>query len=109
MNLKIVGAGFGRTGTLSMKSALEILGFGPCHHMMEVFGKPDHIALWQDAADGKQVDWEAVFEGYNSAVDWPVCTFWEQLAEQYPASKVILTLRDPVSYTHLTLPTTPYV
>ena len=95
MTLKIVGAGFGRTGTLSMKSALEMLGFGPCHHMMEVFGKPDHIALWQDAADGKQVDWSAVFEGYNSAVDWPVCTFWEQLAEQYPESKVILTLRDP--------------
>ena len=95
MTLKIVGAGFGRTGTLSMKSALEILGFGPCHHMMEVFGKPDHIALWQDAADCKQVDWETVFEGYNSAVDWPVCTFWEQLAEQYPESKIILTLRDP--------------
>jgi len=95
MTLKIVGAGFGRTGTLSMKSALEILGFGPCHHMTEVFGKPDHIALWQDAADGKDVDWEQVFEGYNCAVDWPVCNFWQELSERYPASKIILTLRDP--------------
>jgi hypothetical protein len=95
MTLKIVGAGFGRTGTLSMKSALEQLGFGPCHHMMEVFGKPDHIAQWQDAADGKLVDWEAVFAGYNSAVDWPACFFWRELAELYPQAKVLLTLRDP--------------
>ena len=95
MPLKIVGAGFGRTGTLSMKSALEQLGFGPCHHMMEVFGKPDHIAQWQDAADGKAVDWEAVFNGYQSAVDWPVCYFWRELSELYPQAKVLLTLRDP--------------
>lgn len=98
MPLKIVGAGFGRTGTLSMKEALEQLGFGPCHHMLEVFGKPDHIALWQDAADGKAVDWEAIFEGYASAVDWPVCYFWRELAELYPESKVLLTLRDPEAW-----------
>jgi hypothetical protein len=95
MPLQIVGAGFGRTGTLSMKSALEMLGVGPCHHMMEVFGKPEHIALWQDAADGNSVDWESVFKGYNSAVDWPVCYFWKELSELYPESKIILTLRDP--------------
>jgi len=95
MPLKIIGAGFGRTGTMSMKSALDMLGVGPCHHMIEVFGKPDHIALWQDAADGKSVDWEKVFEGYQSAVDWPVCYFWRELAALYPDAKVILTLRDP--------------
>ena len=95
MPLKIIGAGFGRTGTLSMKSALEQLGFGPCHHMMEVFGKPDHIALWQEAADGKPVDWETVFSGYQSAVDWPVCYFWRELSQLYPEAKVLLTLRDP--------------
>jgi len=95
MPLKIIGAGFGRTGTLSMKTALNMLGVGPCHHMMEVFGKPEHIALWQDAADDKPVDWEAVFEGYNSAVDWPVCYFWRELAALYPDAKIILTLRDP--------------
>ncbi|HIG41828.1 MAG: sulfotransferase family protein [bacterium] len=94
MPLKVIGAGFGRTGTLSMKMALEQLGLGPCHHMMEVFGKPDHIALWQAAGSGKPVDWEEVFEGYNSAVDWPVCYFWRELIELYPDAKVILTKRD---------------
>jgi hypothetical protein len=78
-----------------MKLALEQIGLGPCHHMMEVFGKPDHIALWQAAADGESVDWEEVFEGYRSAVDWPVCYFWKELAELYPDAKLLLTRRDP--------------
>ena len=94
MTLKVIGAGFGRTGTLSLKLALEKLGFNPCHHMMEVFGKPEHIALWQDAADGKRADWEAIFDGYQAAVDWPVCAFWEELAEVYPDAKFILSKRD---------------
>tara|TARA_R110002072_G_scaffold89232_6_gene200027 strand:+ start:19063 stop:19692 length:630 start_codon:yes stop_codon:yes gene_type:complete len=94
MTLKVIGAGFGRTGTLSLKIALEKLGFNPCHHMMEVFGKPDHIALWQDAADGKAVDWSAVFAGYEAAVDWPVCAFWKELSEVYPEAKFILSRRD---------------
>lgn len=95
MSLQVIGAGFGRTGTLSLKLALEQLGFNPCHHMMEVIGKPDHIALWQDAADGKDVDWDAVFEGYQAAVDWPVCNFWQVLSEKYPEAKFILSRRDP--------------
>jgi hypothetical protein len=94
MTLKVIGAGFGRTGTLSLKVALEKLGFNPCHHMMEVFGKPDHIALWQAAAEGKRADWSAIFEGYEAAVDWPVCTFWKELSEVYPAAKFILSQRD---------------
>ena len=94
MPLQVLGAGFGRTSTLSLKLALEQLGFGPCHHMMEVFGKPDEIALWQDAADGKSVDWERVFTGYQSAVDWPTCAFWQPLSELYPEAKIILSLRD---------------
>ncbi len=95
MTLQVIGAGFGRTGTLSLKLALEQLGFNPCHHMMEVFGKPDHIALWQDAADGKDVNWDTVFAGYQAAVDWPVCNFWQALAEKYPDAKFILSRRDP--------------
>lgn len=94
MSLKVIGAGFGRTGTLSLKFALQELGFNPCHHMMEVFGKPDHIALWQQAADGLPTDWDAVFEGYEAAVDWPVCAFWRELAEVYPDAKFILSKRD---------------
>ncbi|NOX49647.1 MAG: sulfotransferase family protein [Gammaproteobacteria bacterium] len=95
MPLKTIGAGFGRTGTLSLKLALEQLGFGPCHHMVEVFGKNDHIVLWQNASEGKAVDWQAVFAGYASAVDWPVCYFWRELSQLYPESKILLTLRDP--------------
>ena len=94
MPLKVLGAGFGRTGTLSMKLALEQLGFGPCHHMMEVFGKPDHIALWLAAAEKKPVDWEEILAGYQAAVDWPVCYFWKELANLYPAAKILLTVRD---------------
>jgi len=77
-----------------MKMALEQLGFGPCHHMMEVFGKPDHIALWLAAGVEKNADWEEILDGYNSAVDWPVCYFWKELAELYPDAKIILTKRD---------------
>ena len=94
MTLKVIGAGFGRTGTLSLKFALEKLGFNPCHHMMEVFGKPDHIALWQEAAEGKPANWEAIFDGYEAAVDWPVCAFWEELMDVSPDAKFILSKRD---------------
>ncbi len=94
MTLEVIGAGFGRTGTLSLKLALEKLGVGPCHHMMEVIGKPEHIQLWQQAAEGVNVDWSEVFAGYQSAVDWPVCAFWKELAEVYPEAKFILSLRD---------------
>jgi hypothetical protein len=95
MTLSVIGAGFGRTGTLSMKSALEQLGFGRCYHMMEVFGNPGHAALWSDAADGKPVDWAALFEGYGATVDWPSTLFWKELADHYPEAKIVLSVRDP--------------
>jgi hypothetical protein len=93
--MKVIGAGFGRTGTLSLKTALEELGCGPCYHMMEVFDKPRHVALWQAAAEGRPIDWDDLFAGYNSAVDWPACSFYEQLIDLYPDAKVLLTVRDP--------------
>jgi len=71
MALKIIGAGFGRTGTKSLKLALEQLGFGPCHHMEEVMTDPAQLPHWQAAVAGEPVDWDAAFAGYNSAVDWP--------------------------------------
>lgn len=94
MTLKVIGAGFGRTGTLSLKLALEQLGFGPCYHMVEVFKNPQAPAWWVEAADGKP-DWPRIFEGYNSTVDWPSVTFYAALADAYPDAKVILTERDP--------------
>lgn len=95
MTLSVIGAGLGRTGTLSLKGALERLGLGPCYHMLEVFDHPEHIAVWDRAADGEAVDWDALFRGYRSAVDWPTCHFYRELAARYPEAKVILTLRDP--------------
>ena len=94
MPLSVIGAGFGRTGTLSLKLALERLGFGPCHHMIEVFAHPAQAAVWRDAAKGQAVDWDALLAGYGSAVDWPSCHFWRELSEHYPAAKVILSVRD---------------
>jgi hypothetical protein len=93
--VKVVGAGFGRTGTLSLKTALEELGFGPCYHMVEVFAHPEHAPLWEAAWRDDLVDWEEILGGYEAAVDWPACAFYEQLMERYPDAKVILTVRDP--------------
>lgn len=93
--MQIIGAGFGRTGTLSMKAALEQLGFGPCYHMVEVFDKPEHVALWQAAAEGASIDWSKIFASYNATVDWPGCTFYAPLMEAYPQARVILNVRDP--------------
>jgi hypothetical protein len=95
MTLEVIGAGFGRTGTLSLKVALEELGFGPCYHMSEVFTHPEHVELWRAAAQGEPVDWKQIFGGYRATVDWPACTFYEELMEKYPDAKVILTVRDP--------------
>ena len=75
MSLQVIGAGFGRTGTLSLRVALEQLGFSPCYHMMEVFAHPEHNVVWEGAALGKPTDWHAFLGSYGAAVDWPVCYF----------------------------------
>lgn len=93
--MKVIGAGFGRTGTYSLKVALEMIGFGPCYHMVEVFQHPEHVAIWQAAADGQPVDWKALFEGYQAAVDWPASRFYAELMDVFPEAKVLLTVRDP--------------
>jgi hypothetical protein len=95
MSLEVIGAGFGRTGTMSLKVALEELGFGPCYHMREVFEHPEHIELCRAATRGEQVDWEQIFGNYRATVDWPGCTFYKELMERSPDAKVILTVRDP--------------
>jgi hypothetical protein len=95
MPLEIIGPGFGRTGTNSLKIALEHLSFGPCHHMFEVRDNPEQLPAWQAAARGEAVDWDQVFHGYRSQVDWPGARYWRELAQQFPKAKVILTVRDP--------------
>ncbi|MDT3439587.1 MULTISPECIES: sulfotransferase family protein [unclassified Pseudofrankia] len=91
----IVGAGFGRTGTLSLKAALEQLGFGPCHHGFELMKRRETVFDWLDAVEGKPVDWDSMYAGYRSTVDWPGARFWRELAAHDPASKVVLSVRDP--------------
>jgi hypothetical protein len=93
MTLRVVGAGLGRTGTHSLKLALEQLLGAPCYHMLEVFEHPESIATWQDAVDGKPVDWDALMDGYSAAVDWPVVAFWPELADAFPDAKVLLSTR----------------
>lgn len=93
MSLKVIGSGFGRTGTMSTKIALEQLGFGPCHHMIEVMQNPAQLPLWKAVAAGEPVDWEEVFAGYNSQVDWPGAAVWPETAAAFPDAKVIHTER----------------
>jgi hypothetical protein len=97
--MRVIGAGFGRTGTMTLKAALEELGAGPCYHMVEVlWGDTSRLPLWQAAARGEEVDWKRVFEGFRATVDWPGCTFWEPLMEVFPEAKVLLTVRDPEAW-----------
>lgn len=93
MALKIIGAGMGRTGTASLKVALESLGLGRCYHMSEVLKNPPCTQDWIRAAEGN-ADWDKIFDGYSATVDNPGCNFWRELADYYPDAKVILTVRD---------------
>jgi len=93
--IKIIGAGFGRTGTLSLKVALERLGYSKCYHMQDLPSNPDHISYWKAAARGDPVNWPSLFTGYQAILDFPGCCFYRQLLDQYPQAKVILTTRDP--------------
>ena len=96
--MKVIGAGFGRTGTMSLKAALEQLGCGPCFHMIDLIRDPEPLPHWVAAANGERVDWTEALEGWESSVDWPGCTFWEQMAETWPDAPVLLSVRDPEAW-----------
>lgn len=98
MALKVIGAGFGRTGTRSLKTALEQLGFGKCYHMEEVMKHPRHLKYWAEIMNDGKEDWESLFRGYQSATDWPVAAYYRDLMTLYPEAKIILTVRDPESW-----------
>jgi hypothetical protein len=98
MSIKVIGSGMGRTGTHSLKLALEQLGFSKCYHMMELFNNPDGIAYFNKAEAGEQVDWDSLFTGYQSAVDYPVARYYKEVFAKYPDAKVIHTVRDPESW-----------
>jgi hypothetical protein len=97
--MKVIGAGLPRTATLTQKVALEMLGFGPCYHMVNVLANLDLVPVWRDALDGR-ADWESVFEGFPASVDWPGSYYWRELMEVYPDAKVVLSVRAPESWEH---------
>jgi hypothetical protein len=92
--MKVIGAGLPRTATLTQKMALELLGFGPCYHMVNVLADLDQATLWQQALAGEP-QWDQIFDGMESTVDWPGGYFCKQLADFYPEAKVLLSVRDP--------------
>src|SRR3954471_6358531 len=93
MTLQVVGAGLGRTGTHSLKVALEQLLGGPCYHMIEVFGHPEHVDVWRRAAEGETIDWSSFPDGYVASVDWPASSFWREMADANPDSIILLSTR----------------
>jgi Sulfotransferase domain len=98
MRLRVLGVGFGRTGTLSLKQALETLGVGPCYHMMELATHRAHADSWLQAALGEPIDWEQIFAGYAAAVDWPAAAFWREILAVHRDARVILTVRDATAW-----------
>jgi hypothetical protein len=96
--LSVIGPGFGRTGTMSSKAALERLGFDPCYHMVVVREAEGHVDAWTDAINGAPTDWTQFFAGYRAVVDWPACAFWKPIWAANPDAKIVLTRRDPNSW-----------
>lgn len=93
MSLEVIGSGFGRTGTKSLKAALERLGYGSYHHMHEIVDNAEQVVHWQKLAAGASVNWPTVFAGYRSQVDWPGAHFWRELSDAFPDAKVVHTIR----------------
>ena len=93
MTLRVIGAGIGRTGTTSLKAALEHLLGGPCYHMHDVFPRPEDVPVWHAAALGEMPDWHVFLKDYVAAIDWPASAYWESLAAAYPDALIILSTR----------------
>jgi hypothetical protein len=98
MTIQIIGAGFGRTGTHSLKVALERLLGGTCHHMVEVFNHPDEVAVWNAATRGEMPDWGEFLSEYSAIVDWPGAAFWPELMAAFPDVPVVLSTRSAESW-----------
>jgi hypothetical protein len=95
--MKVIGAGLPRTGTLTQKVAIEMLGLGPCYHWVDVLADLDRVGQWQRALDGEG-QWEEIFAGFHSTVDWPGGYFYKELMERYPEAKVLLSVRRPEAW-----------
>lgn len=98
MSLEVIGAGFGRTGTISLKAALESLGFSPCYHMREARARPEDALKWLHLARTGEVDWADLLAGFPAAIDWPAARYWRELGSAFPTAKVILSRRDTAGW-----------
>ena len=96
--MKLIGAGFGRSGTMSIKAALEELGYAPCYHMKIAIYRADHLRFFLRAWRGRKVNWKRFFRRYNSVVDWPTCNFYKELMLEFPDAKILLNVRDPEAW-----------
>ncbi len=94
MSIQVIGAGMGRTGTLSLKHALEELGYQKCHHMMEVIQNPSQLPFWKEMHEKRNTDFEAMLKGYTAMVDFPGAMYYKEFMKQYPEAKIVLTVRD---------------
>jgi hypothetical protein len=103
--MKVIGAGYGRTGTMSLKKALEDLDISPCYHMIDVIRHPGYVRFWNDVMDGRPIDWSRHFRKYRAAIDFPVCSHYSELMDAFPDAKIILTVRDPDHWYESTLDT----
>jgi hypothetical protein len=97
MSIEVIGAGLPRTGTLTQKTALEMLGFTPCYHWVDVLADLDRVQIWDKAMDG-EVDWPSVFGESRATTDWPGGFFWRELMAAYPDAKVLLSVRNPQTW-----------
>ena len=98
-DLKVIGAGLGRTGTKSLQQALVLLGFGPCHHMTELLpDNQEHLwPMWKEifnSSEDKSEKLKEAFRGYVATTDYPGCLFYKEFLKWNPDAKVILTVRD---------------
>ena len=98
MTMHVIGVGVGRTGTYSLKLAINQLGMGQCHHMEEVLQNMSaQVPLWSAALKGSP-DWPSIYSGFGSAVDWPTAAFFNELIQEYPSAKFVLSTRSPESW-----------
>lgn len=96
--MKVIGSGFGRTGTLSLQAALQQLGFAPCYHMVEVIKHRGHPQAWLRIARGEPADWRTLFEKFEATVDFPACAYYAELLREFPQAKVVHSVRNKADW-----------
>ncbi len=98
MTIQVVGAGLYRTGTKSLKAALEVLLGRPSYHMAEVFIHPEHVATWHNAALGNMPNWHEFLKNYDATLDAPAAYFWPEISSAFPNALVLLSVRSEESW-----------